>query len=299
MAQYKVPQDVEADDKLLGPFTFRQFIYLIVVVGLIAVAWGLFQLFPLFALLPLPFIAFFGALALPLKKDQPMETYLTALISFYLKPRKRLWRAGQPESTIEIAAPKVVADSRIKDISSDEAAHRLSFLSNLIDTNGQLISGSHNRFQEGIVADAENTHDMFESTSPSSDRIETAIDTAEAATRQEIVARMAQIIETQQAPTFATPPQSPTFTAPPVSGGPTVNNLPTIQPLSPTPNPTPIAAPTVVAPPEPIPEPTPAPDPALANLAEQTDLSVETIAKQAHRIQQKNDGEVFISLRGN
>lgn len=28
MASYKVPQDVEADDKLIGPFSFRQFIYL-------------------------------------------------------------------------------------------------------------------------------------------------------------------------------------------------------------------------------------------------------------------------------
>ena len=27
MAVYKVPQDVEADDKLIGPFSFRQFIY--------------------------------------------------------------------------------------------------------------------------------------------------------------------------------------------------------------------------------------------------------------------------------
>ncbi|TAL14698.1 hypothetical protein EPN95_02230, partial [Patescibacteria group bacterium] len=31
MAQYKVPQDVEADDKLIGPFSFRQFVYLIIV----------------------------------------------------------------------------------------------------------------------------------------------------------------------------------------------------------------------------------------------------------------------------
>ncbi len=30
MAVYKVPQDVEAEDKLLGPFSMRQFIYLII-----------------------------------------------------------------------------------------------------------------------------------------------------------------------------------------------------------------------------------------------------------------------------
>ena len=46
MAQYKVPQDVEADDKLLGPFNFRQFIYLLIVAALIALAWALGQLFP-------------------------------------------------------------------------------------------------------------------------------------------------------------------------------------------------------------------------------------------------------------
>jgi len=44
MATYKVPQDVEADDKLIGPFSFRQFIYLIIVAGFILIAWGLAQL---------------------------------------------------------------------------------------------------------------------------------------------------------------------------------------------------------------------------------------------------------------
>ena len=75
MAQYKVPQDVEADDKLLGPFSFRQFVYLLIAGGLIALAVGLFQLFPLLAIIPLPPVLLFVALALPLKKDQPMETY--------------------------------------------------------------------------------------------------------------------------------------------------------------------------------------------------------------------------------
>ena len=107
MAQYKVPQDVEAEDKLLGPFTFRQFIYLLIAAAGIAGAWGLFQLFPLLALIPLPFVFFFGVLALPLKKDQPMETYLAAIISFYFKPNRRIWTAGQRESTIKIIAPKV------------------------------------------------------------------------------------------------------------------------------------------------------------------------------------------------
>ena len=111
MAQYKVPQDVEAEDKLLGPFTFRQFIYLIIAAGSIALAWGLFQLFPFLALIPVPFIIFFAILALPLRKDQPMETYLAAVVSFYIKPRKRpskqknLVRVTLPRKKPAIASP--------------------------------------------------------------------------------------------------------------------------------------------------------------------------------------------------
>ncbi|MBQ5389881.1 MAG: PrgI family protein, partial [Clostridia bacterium] len=78
MAQYKVPQDVEADDKLLGPFSFRQFVYLLIAGVLIALAVAFFQLFPLLAVIPILPAFFFLVLALPLKKDQPMETYLAA-----------------------------------------------------------------------------------------------------------------------------------------------------------------------------------------------------------------------------
>ena len=94
MAQYKVPQDVEADDKLLGPFSFRQFVYLLAAGGLMALGVAFFQLFPLLVIIPLPFALFFLALALPLKKDQPMETYLAAIVSYYLKPHIRMWVPG-------------------------------------------------------------------------------------------------------------------------------------------------------------------------------------------------------------
>ena len=112
MAQYKVPQDVEADDKLLGPFSFRQFIYLMIASGGIVAAIGLFQIFPLLAIVPLPVVFFFALLALPLKKDQPMETYLAAIVYYHLKQKNRIWTPGQRESTIIITAPKIVEKNR-------------------------------------------------------------------------------------------------------------------------------------------------------------------------------------------
>ena len=163
MATYKVPQDVEAEDRLLGPFTFRQFVYLLIAAIAGAVAAALFQIFPLLAILPLPVIIFFLILALPLKKDQPMETYLAAIVSFYMKPNKRFWRPGQGETTIQITAPKIVEKSRTRDISEEEASHRLSFLSNLVDSEGYAIRGNHNgNFTENFIADTEDVNDFMD-----------------------------------------------------------------------------------------------------------------------------------------
>ena len=164
MAQYKVPQDVEADDKLIGPFSFRQFVYLLIAAGLIAIGVGLFQLFPLLIVIPILPALLFVVLALPLKKDQPMETYLAAMVSYYLKPRTRVWTPGQRESTILITAPKIVEDVRTRDLSQEEATHRLSFLADIVDSEGYAIKGaSGSSMREDLVAEANATSDMFES----------------------------------------------------------------------------------------------------------------------------------------
>ena len=195
MAQYKVPQNVEADDKLIGPFSFRQFVYLLIAGGLIALAVALFQLFPLLAIIPVPFILFFAALALPLKKDQPMETYLAAVISYYLKPHNRVWTPGQREKTIDIVAPKVVDDdNRAREITGEEATHRLSFLADIVDTGGRAIDetgpGQVNR---DLVMEANMTSDMFET--GHFERLESTIEKDENARHASVMEEMRQAIE--------------------------------------------------------------------------------------------------------
>lgn len=164
MATYKVPQDVEAEDKLLGPFTFRQFIYLLISAAGIAVIFGLFQIFPLLAIIPVPIVGFFLILALPLKKDQPMEVYLASIASFYLKSNKRLWTPGQKESTIKITAPKIVEKPRARNITEEEASTRLSFLSNLVDSEGYSIRNNSN-FNEDFIAETNDVPDILDQNS--------------------------------------------------------------------------------------------------------------------------------------
>lgn len=168
MAIYKVPQDVEAEDKLLGPFTFRQFIYLIIVAVMGFFAFVLWQLFPLLAVIPVPAILFFGALALPIRKDQPMETYLAAIVSFYIKPRIRLWDPDGVETRVLITAPKVVELSLTKDISEDEAERRFAYLAQIVDSRGWATRSSM-QHTTGIEAPNNLNPDMYFETQESMD----------------------------------------------------------------------------------------------------------------------------------
>lgn len=255
MAQYKVPQDVEAEDKLLGPFTFRQFIYLLIAAAGIAGAWGLFQLFPLLALIPLPFVFFFGVLALPLKKDQPMETYLAAIISFYFKPNRRIWTAGQRESTIKIIAPKKAEKSRTRNLTEEEASHRLSFLASIIDTEGYAIRGDSSMKDE-YAAEADTIEDVLDADNPVIDRI---IEQEQTERKQELIAQMRTAINR-------------------------TDNLITTPSVN-----TPIAAPSPILPAPSLPQPQATPttiNQQLQNLATNNSFSIQTIAQQANRIQQ-------------
>lgn len=198
MATYKVPQDVEADDKLLGPFTFRQFIYLMIVFGSGMLAVALFQIFPLLAVIPLPFMIFFGLLALPLKKDQPMETYLAALLSFYTKPNKRYWLPGQSESTILITAPKQVEASRARDLSSEEASHRLSFLAEIVDSEGHAIKNANTTMKDEFYAEAYNTTDMFDANRNDNYNLNNIMIQQQQERREAVVNQMRNAIETSE-----------------------------------------------------------------------------------------------------
>ena len=339
MAVYKVPQDVEADDKLIGPFSFRQFVYLIIAAISIALAWGLSQLFIPLAVIPLPIIIFFGALALPLRKDQPMEIYLAAVVSFYLKPRKRLWLPDGIQSLVEITAPKVVEVQRTKNLSETEAARRLSYLADIVDTGGWAVRGvampqAGNAMQSDAFFEAQQTEDVLDEGGGVAQSFDTMIGQADAKRRQEMVERMHNMpTQTQRPAAIPSPVPVPAIPDPYASLSSTPSTDPhltfdpyptsihqaVIRPLSelplpsqtpPAPAPVSVSAPSPQVAPPIVPQSTPEPTPTtsekvvspdIISLANNSDLSIETIAHEAQRIHQREEElpeeEVVISLR--
>ena len=287
-----MPQDVEADDKLIGPFSFRQFVYLLIAAGCIALAVFLFQLFPLLAIIPVPVIALMLILALPIKKDQPMETYLVALVSYYLKPHNRLWTPGQRESTIKITAPKIVEENRTRNITGEEATHRLSFLADIVDTEGYAIKGAaNNPMRDDLIAEANATNDMFET--QHFDNLENVIEKDENERHEEVMKEMRDAIDQTEQLSYDSASQelkrlygddeepkmdSPVVVMPTeieIKKEPVENSVNDEVKLTGQ----------------------PALKPSIIELANNADFSVATIAKEAKRINRKDEGEVFISLR--
>jgi hypothetical protein len=302
MAVYKVPQDVEADDKLIGPFTFRQFIYLIIVALAIALAWGLGRLFLPLAIIPVPLILFFGALSLPLRKDQPMEIYLAAIVAFYLKPHRRVWEPDGIESLVEITAPKTVEAPLTKDISQGEAQKRLSYLAEIVDTQGWAVRGPgvqapNTAINSDIYFEAQQADDILDMDNATAQSLDAKLDQSNDARRQKAAAMMSVQVEkvenitsplvTTIEPTPEQPAENIKFNPYPEAIRQTV-----VQPID-AEDQVAIDEPTNVQPSE---KPISAD---IINLANNPDLSIETIAREANRIQEKQNlsEEVVVSLR--
>ena len=303
MSVYKVPQDVEAEDKLLGPFSFRQFVFLIIAVIGIAIAYGLSTILLPLAIIPVPIILFFGALALPLKKDQPMEVYLAAVISFMLKPKKRLWQPDGIERLVEVIAPKVEEKTYGNNYDQAEVQRRLSYLANLVDSQGWSIRGVNNpnsSMRADLFNEGQAANDILDENSATAQNINHLINQSDVRRRQEVIQKMQTGQSATPPPAQPPQPSQPDNPAPatplqmnpyptmrqsilnPVSGRPAASATAQTRPTT-----TPQTSVNEVS-------------PAIIELANNRDLSIETIAREANRIQQENklsDEEVVISLR--
>ena len=93
--QYQVPQFIETEDKVVGPFSLRQFAY----VGAAAVVSGICYFFLqtwLFLIVALILVG--GALALSFVKvnGRPLVKVVLSAFNFYWKPQMYIWKAEHP-----------------------------------------------------------------------------------------------------------------------------------------------------------------------------------------------------------
>lgn len=145
MAVYKVIQDVEAEDKLLGPLGLKGLIYAFIAVGCGFINIKLLQA-GMIAPLKMIFIAvfagpmlLFAVLASPLGRDQPTEVWLLSRIRFFLKPHQRVWDQSGIMELVTVTAPKKIARQLTKGLSQSEVQGRLQALAATLDSRGWAV----------------------------------------------------------------------------------------------------------------------------------------------------------------
>ena len=126
--KYQVPQFIEVEDKIFGPLTLKQFIYLAGGAGL-SLAIFIFIHPLILSLLPIIVVLVFsGALAFYKVNNKPFVNFLEASFEYMIHPKLYIWQ--QEQKTIEQAPNKKIqaqvavdtpfiprlSDSKLKDM---------------------------------------------------------------------------------------------------------------------------------------------------------------------------------------
>ena len=180
MATYKVLQDIEAEDKLIGPLTLKQFIFAIIASGIGFIEFKLitapqltFIRWPFVIVLLLP-MAVFGFLAAPIGRDQPNDVWLLARLRFLIKPHIRIWNQDGTSELVRITVPKKTEHALTNGLRQEEVQSRLTALASTLDSRGWAIKNVDvNLFSQPGYLNANNTSDRLVAPTslPSSDPV--------------------------------------------------------------------------------------------------------------------------------
>ena len=108
--QFKVPQFIDVEDKLFGPFTFRQFVYLVGGAGMIFVIYRLLPLWiGIFLIIPIG--ALTGLLVFYRINNKPFIYYLQAAVNYAVSSKLYIWkqRLAKPSDNKDTEAPQQVS----------------------------------------------------------------------------------------------------------------------------------------------------------------------------------------------
>jgi len=94
--QFQIPQFIEIEDKIIGPMTLKQFLYLLAGAVIIYILFKVFN-FIVFIILAVPVAAVSLALAFVRVNQQPLSFSLKYFFRFMKKPDFYVWKRPEPQ----------------------------------------------------------------------------------------------------------------------------------------------------------------------------------------------------------
>jgi hypothetical protein len=87
---FNVPQYIDVEDKIAGPFTAKQVGWMIACGGVLFILYSIFELIP-FVILAIPIVLLFAALAFYKPNGQPFIRFLMHAVLFLFRPKIAVW----------------------------------------------------------------------------------------------------------------------------------------------------------------------------------------------------------------
>lgn len=107
---YSVPQFIEVEDKIIGPLTMRQFLWLLAGGGIVFILYFMLK-FGIWLFLSILTGIVFVALAFFKVYNMPLVSFLGSFIRFSLMPQIFLWRRKQEGPLREVPEKVVFEDA--------------------------------------------------------------------------------------------------------------------------------------------------------------------------------------------
>jgi len=92
--RFEVPQFIEIEDKIFGPFTWKQFVYLCGGIGIATVTFIATPIF-IFGLIGIPSAGIAFLLAFYPVNNRPFSIFLESVFHFYKSDRVYHWKKGE------------------------------------------------------------------------------------------------------------------------------------------------------------------------------------------------------------
>jgi len=99
MAQYQVPQFIDVEDKVFGPLTIRQFVYIAAGALVNVILYNIFRMWVLLVL-GFPFAVFAFALAFYKYNGVPFPKVFRSMVSYSFSKKLYLWKKKEAKGSV-------------------------------------------------------------------------------------------------------------------------------------------------------------------------------------------------------
>jgi hypothetical protein len=193
--QYKVPQNIDIEDKVVGPLTIRQFLIILVTAGIIMTLNFIIGFMgPIFYMIALLIGALGIGLAFFKYGDQNAEIFVISAFKTFTNPRKRVWQKEEPQQVAnekpQTPKPKEEEEYVSTRANVSEARSHLEKLAEVVD------SGGYSALQKNIPpATSTETPDLLEKTERPDEKFEQLVNevTQKAKKREQLISEVASV----------------------------------------------------------------------------------------------------------